>query len=754
VGPPDHSEFAFGTPPIQRDTESPIVAPLNVAQREAVLHVNGPLLVLAGAGSGKTRVIAHRIAYLILERGVQPDRLLAVTFTNKASAEMRERVQSLLGPQGFGTWIGTFHALCLRILRRDGGRIGLEPGFNVYDTDDQLALVKRILRGRSEEEGTRSPRALLSRISRAKNSLERPEDIEKKAFSPQQRQLMEIYREYQRLLRQANAVDFDDLLLRSLDLLRENDDIAEAYASRCEHLLVDEYQDTNRPQYLLIRELSRIHDNICVVGDEDQSIYRFRGAEIRNILDFEKDHPGTRTIRLERNYRSTATIIDAAGKTLWTENPKGEPIELFRAPDDRLEAIWIGQRIRALESDYPLEQMAVLYRTNAQSRQFEEVFRSERLPHQIVGSVRFYERKEIKDLLAYLRLAVNPADDVAFRRVVNTPPRGVGSTTLKMIEKVSGARGLTLLDAAVHTLEDGLLSSRPAAGLRAFLDLLSELTRRVAGEEVAGLIEYIVGKVDFESYLQKVFPGQGRDRMDNVRALVSATVEYIEENEQTSLRGFLDRLALVADADDVGARPGVTLMTIHCAKGLEYSVVFLAGLEENLFPHGMSTQDPEDLEEERRLCYVAMTRAKERLILSHSRYRRTQGVQMVARPSRFLDEVPSALLREATADLGDYVDEDRTSSASVFGGGSSAARATSRTRPRQTLATHPVARTSSADPGDGYVVGAYVIHPRFGAGRIVDREGRDKNLKLTINFADCGPKRIAPSYTKLQVQVD
>jgi DNA helicase-2/ATP-dependent DNA helicase PcrA len=678
---------------------------------------------------------------------------------------MRERVQALLGVQGFGSWIGTFHALCLRILRRDGERIGLEPGFNVYDTDDQLALVKRILRERGDEQDRRSPRSLLSRISRAKNSLERPEDIEKRAFSPQQRQLTEIYRDYQRLMRQANAVDFDDLLLRSLDLLKKNDDIAEAYASRCEHLLVDEYQDTNRPQYLLIRALSRIHDNVCVVGDEDQSIYRFRGAEIRNILDFEKDHPGTRTIRLERNYRSTATIIDAAGamiarnvqrkgKTLWTDNPKGEPIELFRAPDDRLEAIWVGQKIRALESDYPLEQMAVLYRTNAQSRQFEEVFRSERLPHQIVGSVRFYERKEIKDLLAYLRLAVNPADDVAFRRVVNTPPRGVGATTVKSIEAVAREYDLTLLDAATRTLEGGSLSSRPAAGLRDFLGLLSELTRKVASDEVTGLVEHIVERVGFEAYLQKMFPGQGRDRMDNVRSLVSATVEYIEESEETSLRGFLDRLALVADADEVGARPGVTLMTIHCAKGLEYPVVFLAGLEENLFPHGMSTQDPQDLEEERRLCYVAMTRAKERLILSHSRYRRTQGVQLVARPSRFLEEVPSSLIRESTERLEDYASEEYTPSSAAYGSGSSAARAASRARPRAAMPTRPAHFTTGEVVDDGYTVGAYVLHPRFGAGRIVDREGRGKNLKLTINFADYGPKRIAPSYTKLQVQVD
>ena len=765
MNPPEQSGFALDPSAGEQTEPASVLAGLNEAQLEAVVHPGGPLLVLAGAGSGKTRVIIHRIAYLILERGVQPDRLVAVTFTNKAAGEMGERLERLLGARVLGSWIGTFHALCLRILRRDGARIGLDPEFNVYDTDEQLALIKRILKNRDDQAEAGTPRWFLSRISRARNGLQRPEEIERTAFSPERRRLVEVYRAYVQALRQANAVDFDDLLLLTLDLFNDHPDIAERYASRCEHLLVDEYQDTNRPQYLLIRHLSRIHDNVCVVGDEDQSIYRFRGAEIRNILDFERDHSGARTIRLERNYRSTGTIIDAAstviarnvlrkGKTLWTDNAKGEPLELFRAPDDRVEAVWVAQSIRALEADQPMERMAVLYRTNAQSRQFEEVFRREGIPHQIVGSVRFYERKEVKDLLAYLKLAVNPADDVAFRRVVNTPSRGIGATTLRTVEKVAHGWGLTLMDAAARSIDENVLASRATKRLRLFLELIAELARRASEDEVTGLVEHIVKEVGYQDYLEKTYPGQGKDRMENVRALISATVEYIEESETgTTLRGFLDRLALVSDADEVGSRPGVTLMTIHCAKGLEYPVVFLTGLEENLFPHAMSNTDPEDLEEERRLCYVAMTRAKERLLLSHARFRRVQGVQLPSRPSRFLDEIPGQLIEESSIHPEDHLAEFGSPATPEPGGGSSAARAAARVRARHAAAAPPSVGKMT-DPGDGYPVGAYVLHPRFGAGRIVDREGRGKNLKLTIHFADYGPKRIAPSYTTLRVQVD
>ncbi|HKQ59931.1 MAG TPA: UvrD-helicase domain-containing protein, partial [Candidatus Polarisedimenticolaceae bacterium] len=636
------------------------LAGLNPAQREAVRHGGGALLVLAGAGSGKTRVITHRIAQLVRVAGVAPARILAVTFTNKAAGEMRERVEALLGSRD-APWIGTFHALCLRILRRDGTRIGLGSGFVVYDRDDQIALVKRILHEQAAEESPGAPRTFLGRISRAKNALESPDALEARAYNPEARRTAQIYRAYQEALRRARAVDFDDILVRTLELFEADPALAQGYASRCEHLLVDEYQDTNRPQYLLIRRLTAVHGNVCVVGDEDQSIYRFRGADLRNILEFEHDHAQTTTIRLEQNYRSSGTIVAAAGaliahnrkrkgKTLWTENARGEGLELLRAPDDRIEAAWVAQRARRLAADVPYEQMAVLYRTNAQSRQLEELFRRDSIPYQIVGSVQFYERKEIKDLLAYLKLAVNPADDVAFRRVLNTPARGIGDTTLAVIEGTAAATGLPLLEAAGQALGAGSLAGRAANALRAFLQLATALIARAESEPPADVMRSILERVEYEAYLRKSYGELAEDRLENVQALVSAAAEYAEESDSPTAAGFLDRSALVSDADEIGAQPGVTLMTIHCAKGLEFAVVFLVGLEERLFPHALSDGSEEDLEEERRLCYVAMTRARQRLLLSHAHLRRLQGALLPSRPSRFLDEIPAELLVERRAE--------------------------------------------------------------------------------------------------------
>jgi len=737
---------------------------LNEPQRRAVTHGAGPLLVLAGAGSGKTRVITHRLAHLIRERGVEPSRIVAVTFTNKAAAEMRERVARLLGgmpPTGF---IGTFHALCLRILRRDGERIGLARNFNIYDTDDQLALVRRLLKGQDSDPGDPTPRSVLSRISRAKNALETPSQLEKTAFTPERRRVAEIYARYDAALRQAQAVDFDDLLVRTLELFREHPDVAERYARRCEQLLVDEYQDTNRPQYLLIRRLSAIHGNLCVVGDEDQSIYRFRGAEIRNILEFERDHENTTTIRLEQNYRSTGTILRAAGsviannvqrkgKTLWTENDDGAPIELFRAPDDRHEAIWVAGRVRELEGNAGLDDMVVLYRTNAQSRLFEEIFRRERIPYQVVGSVQFYERKEIKDLLAYLKLAANPSDDVAFRRVINTPPRAIGATTQEVGERVARAMGLPLMEGAAHAVQQGLLPARSQKHLEQFLDFVADLSRRTDDQPVAELLQHLVETLDYAAYLDKVYAGLAADRMENVEALVSAAAEYDEESAGGGLQGFLDRSALVAQADEVGERPGVTLMTIHCAKGLEFPVVFLAGLEEHVFPHAMAQGTDEDLEEERRLCYVAMTRAERRLLLSLAAMRRQQGALLPHRPSRFLDEIPGELLRDVSPrgffDADDDGFRERRGSSWASSGSSAARAATARAAASKSA---PPRVPGGPPPSDGYAVGMRVLHPRFGGGRIVQREGSGKQLKLTIQFADHGQKKILPSYTKLQVE--
>ena len=760
--PPEQTDRSLFTPEAAGDAD--LLAALNDRQREAVTHGDGPVLVLAGAGSGKTRVITSRVAWLVRERDVPPERIVAVTFTNKAAAEMRERVQGLLGSVSFDAWIGTFHALCLRVLRRDGGRIGLQPGFNIYDTDDQLALVKRILKSEGLEDGT--PRSFLSRISKCKNAMQRPEEVEAHAYNPEAQALAQVFQRYEDGLRRANAVDFDDLLVRTLELFRGTPQLAQAYSSRCEHLLVDEYQDTNRPQYLLVKALSEVNGNVFVVGDEDQSIYRFRGAEIKNILDFEHDHEATEVIRLEQNYRSTGTIIQAAsvviannkyrkGKTLWTQNPDGEKIEVYGAPDDRAEAVWVAQRLRGLEDKVPFDECAVLYRTNAQSRQMEEIFRRDRIPYQIVGSVQFYDRKEIKDLLAYLKLAANPADDVSFRRVVNTPARGIGGNTIRRIEDVSRTIGMPLIESAKHALRDGILPARSAKQLGGFLELAAELQRRAQEQPVAALLDYLVDGLGYSDYLEKTYAGQGAERMENVEALISAAVEYAEEEgpdeDHGGLIGFLDRSALVSDADEVGTQPGVTLMTVHCAKGLEYPVVFIVGMEENLFPHAMSVGDEEDVEEERRLCYVAMTRARQRLFLTHAQFRRMHGAFLPSRPSRFLEETPEELTEQVLDTEGGFFGGGGRSRGvrtpeRGYGAGSSAARA-ARRRP-----TAPPKVTPQEDPGDGFPVGARVMHPRFGGGRILDREGRGKSLKLTIHFSDHGPKKILPSYTKLRVE--
>ena len=752
-----------GSPGEECARPDPVLDGLNPAQRDAVTHGDGPLLVLAGAGSGKTRVIAHRIASLVLHRGEDPSRIVAVTFTNKAAREMRSRAERLLGKAGLGAWIGTFHAFCLRILRSEGRAAGLEPGFDVYDTDDQLAVVRRILRGECQDDALPGARIALARISRAKNAMRSVEDVEAAAFGPESRIQARIHRLYEEALRRANALDFDDLLLRLLLLFRSDPEASARHARRCRHLLVDEYQDTNRPQYEIVRALSAVHGNVCVVGDEDQAIYRFRGADIRNILEFEADHPGTRVIRLEQNYRSTGTILRAAGgvvaknakrkgKTLWTANPDGDAIEVLAAPDDRAEARWIAERVEEMSASRPPEDFAVLYRTNAQSRLLEEVFRAHGIPHQVVGSVRFYERKEVKDLLAYLKLAANPADDVSFRRIVNTPPRGIGEATLRLVEETARARGIPLGSAAALSLEEGLVSPRSARPLRGFLDLAGDLARRAASEPAVLLLEDLVRSLDYAAHLARANPGEGADRMDNVRALVSAAAEYQDESGDGSLVGFLDRSALVSDADDVGSRPGASLMTVHCAKGLEYPVVFLAGLEENLFPHVRSRGSNDDLEEERRLCYVAMTRAKERLLLTWARVRRTQGEPGACSASRFLSEIPEDLLRPVAAPLHwDRLGEPALAlpygrSAPV---GSSAARAAARAATVRAAAPLPTA--GGPPPADGYAVGATVVHPHFGSGRIVGREGEGKALKLTIRFAGKDQKKILPAYTQLQI---
>jgi DNA helicase-2/ATP-dependent DNA helicase PcrA len=626
--------------------------------------------------------------------------------------------------------------------------------------------VRRLLKDEGVDDAASSARAFLARISRAKNAMETPRAIEARAFAPDAKLHARIYALYDEGLHRANAVDFDDILLRALTLLDadKTPDIRERYAGRCRHLLVDEYQDTNRPQYLLIKALTSAHHNVCVVGDEDQSIYKFRGAEIRNILDFERDHPGAAVVKLEQNYRSTATILDAAGaviahnterkgKTLWTQNVRGEKIDLFHAPDDRAEASWVARRVQDESRTRPYEDLAVLYRTNAQSRPFEEAFRRERIPYQVVGAMQFYERKEVKDVLAYLKLAVNPGDDVAFRRIVNVPPRGMGDTTVDAIEAEAKAGGVPLHEAARRLLDRGALGARASRQLGTFLETTAGFAARAAEEPAAVVIEGIIDGIGFEAYLEKSYPGEGFDRMENVRSLVSAAVEYEREVETPSLLGFLDRSALVSDADEVGTRPGVTLMTAHNAKGLEFAVVFLAGLEENIFPHSRSRASDDDVEEERRLCYVAITRARERLCLSRALTRLQQGVPQDNAPSRFIEEIPDSLLAESgSRSSASFFDPPlRESGASGWGDvsyGSSAARASA----RRAQPGAPPLPSDFPDAPDGFSVGVRVSHPMFGTGKVLGREGSGKGLKLTIQFTGYGTKRILPAYTQLTTE--
>src|SRR3954471_2277790 len=625
---------------------------LNPEQRDAVLHTDGPLLILAGAGSGKTRVITSRIAYLVGEGHAQSEEILAVTFTNKAAEEMRERVAALLGSDCSRMWVSTFHSLCARLLRREAPAIGLSRDFVIYDSSDQLSVVKQALKELHIDDSFIQPRAALSRISSAKNRMETPDDIAGAAtWNPRDEKIAKVFAFYLNALKECNALDFDDLLLKTVELFEQSEKVRTKYANQFKFVMVDEYQDTNRPQYLLIRRLAEVHRNLCVVGDPDQSIYKWRGADLRNILDFERDFPEAKIVKLERNYRSTQIILDAASavisqnrnrkdKHLWTDRKGGDQIAYFRGGDELEEADFITRTARGALADDVDSVVAVLYRTNAQSRAIEDALMREGVSYKIVGGVRFYERKEIKDALAYMRLVINPHDDVSLRRVINTPARGIGKGVMEAVDAISlddepapgvgRARSddanLPLLFAGlapamtanslwsrlVRGLENKAFPNRAAASLTAFRDLIVSLTAVARAEAVS----FAIGKMlDQSGYLQDLRDDRSEDsesRIENLAELVSAAREYESREAEPSLGGFVDRLSLLSDVDEeAGTKDArVWMMTLHSAKGLEFPVVILAGLEEGLFPHSRSTEDEDELEEERRLCYVGMTRAR------------------------------------------------------------------------------------------------------------------------------------------------
>ena len=722
----------------------PYLEGLNPAQLEAVLHDEGPLLILAGAGSGKTKVITHRIARLIAEGICKPWELLAVTFTNKAAEEMRSRVAALLGAEADRLWISTFHSACVRILRREIGALGYHPQFVIYDEADSTACLKEVARAMNISEKVTPARLLKHHISSFKNLCLTPEEVSAEAeaaeFGPAA-VAARLYPRYQAALKANVALDFDDLLMVTVLLFEQFPEVLGRYQERLRSLLVDEYQDTNHTQYRLLRLLAAGHNNLCVVGDDDQSIYHWRGANIENILNFEADYPDARVVILEENYRSTQTILDAASavvafnkgrrpKTLFTSREGGEPLVVFRADDERQEAEFVAATIRALsEEGSAWSGAAVFYRTNAQSRVLEEALTRHAIPYQIVRGFRFYDRKEIKDLVGYLRVAVNPEDSVSLRRIINVPPRGIGARTIEVIEGAAAERGVSLVRAARELVASGGLPAATAPKVEAFVHLVDRLVELAASATVSELLVAALEATDMiEHYRQDSSP-EATTRLEHIRELMGAVEEFEERVEEPSTVAFLDQAALSSQEDDLDEGDGaVSLMTLHASKGLEFAVVFLTGMENRIFPHARALDDHQDLEEERRLCYVGMTRAKERLFLTYAERRRLHGHTQFYPPSLFLTEIPPEAIHDATPRPADPA-RDWTEPA----------------------AAHPAVEDSFEEAlNPGLMVGRRVHHPSFGQGQILATEGVGAMMKVTVLFETVGRKKLMAAYADLR----
>ena len=740
--------------------------PLNPQQEAAVHHAGGALLVLAGAGSGKTRVLTARIAHLIKERGVAPQKIFAVTFTNRAAGEMRSRVAALLGADPRGLWIGTFHALSARLLRREATLLGFGPNFTIYDQEDSESFIKRLIEQRGLSPKANPPRAIHAIISGAKNRMLLPEELGARAESPLERVAAEVYAVLGAALKQANAMDFDDLLLYPLTLFREHPERLAYWQRRFEHVLVDEFQDTNAAQYRLVKLLAAEHGNLFVVGDDDQAIYGWRGADVRHMLSFQDDcsgaagAAGTTLIKLEQNYRSTQVILDAAngviaenarrlGKTLFTAKQGGDPVILLTAADERDEAEWLASEYArvAVETEVPYEGLAILYRTNAQSRPLEEAFRFRGIPYRLVGAVSFYERREVRDVLAYLRLIANPADDEALARVVNVPRRGIGDASLAQLVRAAGQWRKPLLETA--RAADRLPDLRPNVreAFQGLAGLIDQLRARYGRADPATVLEQVIAATGYGQYLAEEGP-EGIERLENVQELIAGAAQWAEtaaadaegegEPGPTLLERYLTHAALVTPADQgTGASSGVTLMTVHMAKGLEWPVVALAGLEDGLFPLARAAGEPGGLEEERRLCYVGLTRAREKLYLSWARTRYRNGRLEVSEPSRFLEALPPRVVEErSTTPTWDRA--QRTA----------AGRARRAARAPVEVDWH--AEISQDAPR--YAAGERVRHRKFGGGVILAISGSGRDLKVTVEFDDqeIGAKQLLVAYAGLE----
>jgi DNA helicase II / ATP-dependent DNA helicase PcrA len=719
---------------------------LNDPQREAVVCTEGPVLILAGAGSGKTRVLTYRIAYILANGLAESREILAMTFTNKAAGEMRERVHKLVTDFSSGMWIGTFHSLFARLMRQEGERIGYTSNFSIYDEDDQLSLIKTILTDLKYSIQDLQPKAILYRISRAKNEMKTPADLALEAVKPDERIVAHVFTEYQHRLHELNAMDFDDLLLKPIELFQRFPLVMEYYQDRFHYILVDEYQDTNRAQYQVVKMLAAKHRNICVVGDDDQSIYRWRGAELRNILEFESDYQECKKFRLEQNYRSMQNILSAAHsvvknnrqrhpKKLWTENPVGEHVIIFEAYNEREEAQYIvtkiGEELR--EHNRKFLDFSLLYRTNAQSRVLEDQLRSDGIPYIIVGGVKFYERKEIKDVLAYLRLITNPADAISLKRIINYPTRGIGDTTIARIETFARDAKITLYDAVMRIKEVPGISAKTVENVTSFVKIIEKYKELQTQLDPAELASSLVNEIGVLRLFREEATVEAMSRLDNVKELLLAVAEFVNSaQEKVYLHDFLQRVSLATDIDSWNDKANaVTLMTLHSAKGLEFSVVFITGLEDGLFPLSRSLTDQADLEEERRLFYVGATRAKEKLYLTWTRNRHRFGERVGSVKSRFLKEIDQQYVhteislsqkpQHVTVDRDDYESQKM-----------------------------PNYEDASQEPSE-INIGMRVRHPTFGKGNIIKIESQRGTIKVVVLFDTAGERRLVLPYAKLEI---
>ncbi|MCC8304616.1 MULTISPECIES: DNA helicase PcrA [Bacillus] len=732
-----------------------LLSGLNPIQQEAVKTTDGPLLLMAGAGSGKTRVLTHRIAYLMAEKHVAPWNILAITFTNKAAREMKERVESILGPGADEIWISTFHSMCVRILRRDIDRIGINRNFSILDTADQLSVIKGILKERNIDPKKFDPRSILGSISSAKNELIEPEEFAKSAGGYYDQVTSDVYTDYQKKLLKNQSLDFDDLIMTTIKLFERVPEVLEFYQRKFQYIHVDEYQDTNRAQYLLVKQLAARLENICVVGDSDQSIYRWRGADIANILSFEKDYPSANVILLEQNYRSTKRILQAANeviknnsnrkpKNLWTENDEGIKLSYYSGDNEFGEGQFVAGKIYELHSSgrRKLSDIAILYRTNAQSRVIEETLLKSGLNYNIVGGTKFYDRKEIKDILAYLRLVSNPDDDISFTRIVNVPKRGVGATSLEKIASYAAMNGMSMFQ-AIKQVDFIGVSAKAANALDGFGAMIENLTNMQDYLSITELTEEILEKTEYREMLKAEKSIEAQSRLENIDEFLSVTKNFEQKSEDKSLVAFLTDLALIADIDQLdqkeeesGGKDAVTLMTLHAAKGLEFPVVFLMGMEEGVFPHSRSLMEEAEMEEERRLAYVGITRAEEELYLTNAKMRTLFGRTNMNPESRFIREIPSDLLENLNEKKTPRMQPGR------------------KVQPKRGPVSRPVSYANKTG-GDSlsWAVGDKAGHKKWGTGTVVSVKGEGESTELDIAFpSPVGVKRLLAAFAPIEKQ--